>query len=160
MTNTLPEWQWCGHTIASHSDLPENVTDFVYLITFTSGHKYIGKKTVRAMRRLPPKKAQLALRKNFVRRELVNVPFLKYQGSTEHALGLEVASRTILYLCSTKKSATYLETALLFRTDAVLRNDYVNRNISGRFFADDLDGIVDSDTSSWAVIDTWKCVNV
>jgi hypothetical protein len=143
-----PVWTYRGKLIESHDALCSAATDFVYLITFTSGHRYIGKKTFRALRKLPPKKSQLKIRKNFVRREMVNVPFLKYQGSIEHAIGLVAASKEILYLCSDKKAATYIETALLFQVSAIFDERYVNKNISGRFYDNDLKGLLEfSDTS-------------
>lgn len=147
MSDRPNTWIYKGEVIASHDDLPADTSDIVYLLTFTSGHQYIGKKTVRALRKLPPKKSQLALRKNFVRREIVNVPFLKYQGSTDLAVGLLVERKEILYLCSNKKTATYLETALLFQTGAVFSDRYINKNISGKFYDNDLDGLLDEEVS-------------
>lgn len=114
------------------------------MITFKCGKKYIGKKQVRSVRRLKPTKAQLKVRKNFVRKELVNLPFVKYEGS--HGIeGLEIAEKEILYQCATRKASTYIESALLFQHDAIFDPTFLNKNIGGTFFDSDLKGLLDNE---------------
>ena len=138
-------WVYEDKEVTCHDDLLPGCTDFVYLITYTNGKKYIGKKTVRSVRRLKPTKKQLAIRKNYVRKELKDLPFVNYEGSSELVEGLEIAKKEILYQCSTKKAATYLETALLFQHDAILVPEFVNANISGTFFDSDLKGLLENE---------------
>jgi hypothetical protein len=136
-------WLFQGKEIKSHEDLHPDCTDFVYIITYTTGQKYLGKKTVRSIRRKKPTKTQLAKRKNYVRKEITNLPFLDYEGSSNLTKELEVEGKEILYQCSTKKAATYLETALLFYYNAIFDNEYLNENINGRYFNNDLDGLLE-----------------
>jgi len=130
-------WTYLGKPVASHDDLLPGCTDFVYWITFTNGKHYIGKKTVRSVRKKPPLKGK---KRN--RRVLTNIPFIKYVGSSEAVEGLLPASKEILYQCSTKKAATYLETALMFHHDVLFDPAFLNQNISGTFFDNDLKGLL------------------
>lgn len=134
-------WTYKNKPVDSHEDLLPGCTDFVYILRFGNKQCYIGKKTVRAVRRLKPTKKQLAIRKNYVRKEMVNLPFAKYEGS-HNKEGLKVLEKEIIYQCSTKKAATYLETALLFHHNAIFDDEFVNENISGKFFDNDLDGLI------------------
>jgi len=130
-------WTYKGESINSHDDLHPDCTDFVYVITYDDGRKYIGKKAVRAVRRKPPLKGY---KRN--RRIMTNLPFKNYQGSHEQAKDLTPVVKEILYQCSQRKAATYLETELLFEHCAVLRETYVNENIGGTFFSNSLDGLL------------------
>jgi hypothetical protein len=56
---------------------------------------------------------------------------------------LEIFKKEILYQCSTKKAATYLEAALLFHYDAIFDPKYLNSNISGTFYDNSLDGLIE-----------------
>ncbi len=132
-------WLYKEKQILSHADLLPQCTDVVYCIEYTDGRKYIGKKTVRGWRTLPPLKGKKRKRKI-----LKDQPFLKYEGS--HGIeGLEIKSKTILYQCAGKKAATYLECALLFHYNAIFDDEYLNQNISGRFFDNDLQGLLDQE---------------
>ena len=135
-------WTFQGRAVKSHDDLFKECTDFVYELEFSDGTKYIGKKCVRSIRRIKPTKAQLAIRKNYVRKELKNSPFIKYEGSSEENKGKTLVNKEILHQCSTKKTATYIETALLFSEHAILTAEYNNKSILGRFYDNDLDGLL------------------
>lgn len=135
-------WLYEGKEVHSHDDLKPECTDFVYLITYKSGKKYIGKKSVRSMRRLKPTKEQLKIRKNYKRVEMKNLPFVNYGGSSKEVEGQEIETKEILYQCSTKKAATYIETALLFEHEAIFSEEFLNKNILGSFFDNDLDGLL------------------
>lgn len=135
-------WVYKGKEIHSHEDLLPGCTDFVYEITYTNGQRYIGKKTIRSMRRLKPTKAQLKIRKNYVRKEMKNLPFVNYEGSHDKD-DLEVLTKEIIYQCGTKKAATYLETGLLFHYDCIFDDSYVNENIAGTHFDNSLDGLLE-----------------
>lgn len=136
-------WIYRGKEIHSHDDLMADCTDFVYVITYESGKKYIGKKTVRSLRRLKPTKAQLKIRKNYKRVEVKNLPFVDYVGSSKEVENEVVKSKEILYQCSTKKAATYIECAILFGEHAIFSDEYLNLNISGTFFDNDLEGLLE-----------------
>ncbi len=128
--------------IYSHNDLPDECTHIVYKVHFTDGTKYIGYKTVRSMRRLKPTKAQLAIRKNYKRVELKELPFIDYTGSSKENDGKVVRYKEILHFCSNKRTATYLETQLLFEANALTNEYYNNKNIGGKWFDNCLDGFI------------------
>lgn len=134
-------WIYEDKEVKSHEDLHPDCTDFVYQITYEDGRKYIGKKRVRSIRRKKPTKAQLAIRKNYARKEMTNLPFLKYEGSHDIE-GLVITKKEILYQCSTAKAATYIESALLFELDAIFTDEYLNKNIAGVHFDNDLNGLI------------------
>ena len=73
---------------------------------------------------------------------LTDKPFIKYEGSSEENEGKTLVSKEILYQCSNKKSATYIETAMLFENAVLFSKVYNNKNILGRFFDNDLDGLL------------------
>lgn len=130
-------WVYKGKEIHSHEDLLPECTDFVYEITYTDGRKYIGKKAVRSIRKKPPLKG-----KKRARRVLTNLPFVNYEGSHE-VEGLVIKEKEIIYQCSTRKATAYLETALLFHYDAIFDPAYINSNIGGKFFSNDLNGLIE-----------------
>lgn len=130
-------WLYHGKGIHSHDDLHPDCTDFVYMIKFKNGREYIGKKAVRAVRRKPPLKGK---KRN--RRIMTNLPFMKYQGSAEICKLLEVEMKQIIYQCSKRKAATYLELKLLIDFKALFNPVFLNENISGTFFKDSLDGLI------------------
>jgi len=138
-------WTYEGKTIHGHSDLDPLCTDFVYIIHYTNGQAYIGKKRVKAERRLKPTKVQLAIRKNYVRKEVKDLPFIKYEGSCKETECLEIASKEILYQCSGKQTASYLEEMLLFEVNAVVSPDYINSNIGGRYFDSCLNDLIETE---------------
>ena len=131
-------WTYKNKVVRGHEDLLPGCTDIVYLIIFRGGFKYIGKKTVAAMRKRPPLKG-----KKRARRVFTKLPFKNYRGSMEEADHLEIEEKEILYQCKTKKAATYLEAALLFHHDAIFDPAYLNKNISGTFFEGSLDGLLE-----------------
>lgn len=130
-------WIYNGTQIKSHDDLHPDCTDFVYVITYTNNRRYIGKKAVRAIRRKPPLKGY---KRN--RRIMTNLPFINYQGSHDQAKELTPAVKQIIYQCSKRKAATYLEMELLVKHEAIFLDRYINENISGTFFRNSLDGLI------------------
>jgi len=130
-------WVYKDKEIHSHDDLLPECTDIVYEITYECGSKYIGKKAVRSMRLKPPLKG-----KKRKRRIMTNLPFIKYEGSHD-VEELVIARKEILYQCATRKASTYLECALLFHFNAIFEDEYINKNINGKFFDNDLDGLLE-----------------
>jgi len=138
-------WEYRNKKITSHLDLLPTCTDFVYCICYESGKRYIGKKTVRAMRKLKATKKQIAIRKNYRRVEFKDLPFVNYIGSSKETEEEIVVSKEILFQCSTKKTSTYIEAAILFEEGALFSEIYLNKNISGVFFNNSLDGLLDKE---------------
>lgn len=136
-------WVYKNKNVESHEDLHPDCVEIVYEITYESGKKYIGKKSVRSMRRLKPTKKQLAVRKNFKRVELKNIPFVNYEGSSEETKDEIVSKKEILYQCSNKRTSTYIELGLIITCDALVSDDYLNKNALGKFFDNCLDGLIE-----------------
>ena len=136
-------WLYENKEINSHDDLLPECTAIVYVIHYVNGQRYIGQKTVRSIRRKKPTKEQLAKRKNYVRKEWTNLPFVDYEGSMDKSECPEIESKEILYQCKGKKAPTYVEAALLFQYDAIFSDDYLNKNILGKFFDNDLEGVLE-----------------
>jgi len=136
-------WLYNYKEIHSHEDLLPECTDIVYLIEYTNGKRYIGMKRVRAVRRLKPTKKQLATRKNYVRKEQVDLPFIDYEGSHKIKDCPEISRKEIIHQCSSKRTATYLEAGCLFEADAIFNPEYLNENISGKFFDNALEGLLE-----------------
>ena len=137
-------WKYKGRDILSHKDIPSEAVGFVYRLTYDDGRMYIGSKLTRSERRLKPTKAQLAIRKNYKRVELKDLPFIKYVGSSKDIpIGLKLTEKRIIAFTSNKRTLTYLETKLLFK-HSVLESDevYLNKSISGKYFDNCLDGLI------------------
>lgn len=131
-------WVYADKEIKSHEDLFAKTTDIVYLITYENGKKYVGKKAVRSWRSIPPLKGKK--RKRVV---LKNLSFIKYEGSHENAEKLKAVKKEILYQCSSRKASTYLECHLQFYYNVLFDDNYLNKNILGKFFDSDLKGLIE-----------------
>ena len=74
---------------------------------------------------------------------LTDKPFLAYTGSSKETEGLVIKEKHIIYQCTTKKAATYLEAMTLFDTHAIFSPEYRNLNVLGSFYDSDLDGLIE-----------------
>lgn len=119
--------------------LPEEVKYFVYLITYSDGTKYIGQKVVWSEIRLKPLKG---MRANAKRTKLTESNWLIYSGSSKYNNGKKPTSKEILYLCSNKRTATYLEAKEIMSRGAIENDSYNNKNCLGKFFDNCLDGLI------------------
>lgn len=127
------------------TEVPKNMEGFVYLITnLENGKKYIGKKNF--WTRQKDRKTG--------RRKKKPSDWGNYWGSCDElkedvkSLGEEKFLREILYLCPHKKSMSFYETMEQFKRDVILREDYYNTNIEGKFFSSEVEriyGIVESE---------------
>lgn len=61
-----------------------------------------------------------------------------YKGSSKDVKDLKIASKEILHLVPTKRNITYMEAKALFMHNAIEAEDYLNANILGKFFRDNL----------------------
>ena len=130
------KWVYQGEEIDS---LPDEVMYMVYKIDYTNGTSYVGMKVVRSELRQAPLKG---MRKNAVRRALKQSNWKTYTGSSQENVGLEIALKEILHLCSNKRTATYMEHKELFCRGAIESNLYNNANIGGKFFDSCLNGLL------------------
>jgi len=138
----LINWIYKGERVLSHNDIPDNCTHIVYKLYYEDMTMYIGYKTVRAIRKIKPTKKQLAIRKNYKRVELKDLPFIKYVGSSKENKGKKLILKEILYFTSNKRTATYLEQKLLFQEDVLFNDNFNNKNIGGKFFDNAMEGLI------------------
>ena len=122
-------WKVKGKVI---NEVPDGMEGFVYLITnLENGKKYIGKKTFWERRK----------DKKTGRRKKKESNWRDYFGSCDELiedvkkLGKDKFRREILYLCPHKKSMSFYETMEQFKRDVILREDYYNTNVEGKFFS-------------------------
>ncbi len=118
--------------------VPDDMEGFVYLIeNLTNGKKYIGKKTFWQRRK----------DRKTGRRKKVESNWKIYCGSCDELikdvkeLGVSHFVKTILYLCPHKKSMSYFETFEQFKRNVIMRDDYYNTNIEGKFFTSERENI-------------------
>lgn len=118
------------------TDVPKGMEGFVYVITnLTNDKKYIGRKNF--WTRQKDRKTG--------RRKTKESDWQKYFGSCDELiedvklLGQDKFSREILYLCPHKKSMSYYETMEQFKRDVILREDYYNTNVEGKFFSSEVE---------------------
>jgi hypothetical protein len=116
-------WYYKGKEFTSE-DIGDYI-GFVYVITNLLTHKkYVGKKGLMSVRRLPPLKGQKRKR-----RKVVETDWKKYYGSSEEVQmlveeqGTESFHREIIRLCTAKGELSYYETKMIFDTDALLKPD-------------------------------------
>jgi len=133
-------WLYKNKEINSIEDMPADTFGFVYLVTHTpSGKKYLGKKQLIANRTLPPLKGQKKKRK--IQKES---DWKTYYGSQAEIKTLVKESqdmlefvREIRIFVSTKKLLGYYENKLLYAYDVLENDEYLNNNISGKYFRKD-----------------------
>mgnify|MGYP006100969485 FL=1 len=133
-------WLYKNKEINSIDDMPADTFGFVYLVTHTpSGKKYLGKKQLIANRTLPPLKGQKKKRK--IQKES---DWKTYYGSQAEIKTLVKESqdmlefvREIRIFVSTKKLLGYYENKLLYAYDVLENDEYLNNNISGKYFRKD-----------------------
>jgi len=143
----------------SITELPDNISDFVYEITYISGKKYIGKKRARTIATKPPLKNGKArpthtgyINKNIrgkrvkLEQYVKELPWRAYTGSSTLTKDEVIEYKEILYLCTTGRTATYLENKLLYSVDAPINNKYINENIGGKIYSNCMDGLHESNT--------------
>ena len=127
-------WLHNNKEMKSHDDFSDDVVGFIYRISYTNNKVYIGKKLIRSLVRVKPTKAQLAIRKNYKRMEWKNKPFAKYNGSSKESVGLTIAKKEIIELCSDKINLTYAEMKHQVMCSVLTDDTYINANIAGKFF--------------------------
>ena len=128
-------WSYKGQPL---TEIPEGgYIGFVYIIEcIPTGQKYIGKKIFHSTSRKPVKGS--TRRKKTVKES----DWKNYYGSSELmrslilTFGKDQFIRTIVRLCKSKSEESYYETKLIFDTDALIRDNYINKwltaQINGR----------------------------
>jgi len=110
--------------------IDEGYIGFVYEITDSlNGKKYIGKKILTSLRKLPPLKGKTRKRKKWVHSD-----WETYYGSSETVKTLVQLRqpdfiRRILHLCKSKGELSYMEAKEQFDNDVLLTDDFYNEFI-------------------------------
>jgi hypothetical protein len=135
-------WYYKGKEFTSE-DIGEYI-GFVYVITdLSNGMKYIGKKILMSVRRLPPLKGQKRKR-----RKVVESDWKKYYGSSEEVKmlleekGPDNFKREIIHLCTMKGEMSYMECYHQMINHVLLRPDeFYNKFVGCKIHAKHLKGI-------------------
>lgn len=135
-------WIYNGEPFTS-DDIEENV-GFVYLITDTSGKKYVGKKLFKSKRKAPPLKGKTR------RRTIIKESDWKtYYGSSDEVRELvesgTMFTREILHLCKTKGELSYMELKEQIERKVLLRSDYYNGIIQVKIHASHVRNLKEDD---------------
>ena len=138
------EWSYEGE--ATPDEIDSELEGFIYLITYTDGTKYIGKKNFFSKSTLPALKSgeqrpnSQRIGKNVGgKRKYFDIVYKennwrKYTGSSKLTAGKEILKREILDICMTKRRLTYLEVYYLMIYKVLESDEYLNDNILGKFF--------------------------
>ena len=134
--------------IKSITDFPEGIIGFVYLIEYTDGTKYVGKKNIHSHVTLSPLKSG-EVRPNAKKvytigtgqrqyKEVVTKEsnWKKYKGSHTDCKKKTPKIKLILDYAYTKLDLTYLEVKHQFQQEVLEHKEFINSNILGKFFKD------------------------
>ena len=144
---TIPIWIYKTTPVTEITDMPEDVIGFVYMITTTSGKKYIGKKSLFSIRKRKFGKKEAALvtdkRKKLYEMVKKESDWKTYTGSNsilneDIKNGVEYKKEILEYAFS-KKQLSYLETKSLFSYGVLETEDeFYNSNINGTYYRKDI----------------------
>ena len=135
LTN-MNDWKYKGETFTvdqAQELIDAGAIGFVYEITdIKDGKKYIGKKLLSSVRKLPPLKGQ---KKKRVKR--AQSDWLTYHGSSTSVCTIlserpNDLFREILVICYAKGELSYMEAKIQFEREVLLSDDYHNGIISCR----------------------------
>ena len=134
-------WQYKDGEVSTKSP-PQSVYGFVYELTLKDGKKYISKKafwgttkknlTLKEIEALPNKRLK---KWKYVTKES---KWRSYTSSSKIFGSREVVEKRILMVAKSKRHLTYLETKYMFQHNVLEVDEYLNDNISGKFFRDNL----------------------
>jgi len=140
MTN---QWTWQDKPFTS-DDIGDYI-GFVYVITdLSNGKKYVGKKTFKSKRKLPPLKGQKRKRT-----KIVESDWQDYYGSSAEVKelveqnGKENYKREILHLCYKKGEMSYLELKEQMEREVLLSDEYYNGIIQVKIHRSHVQGLKD-----------------
>lgn len=136
-------WKYRGEFIDSLEDCPEGSYGFIYLITSSSGQKYIGKKALHSYHTVYSRVLnERTGRTNKVKNvEVTESNWQSYFGSSIEIKNLiksegtkQNFSREILRFCFSKKELTFREIQEQCSRNVLDDDCYINSNIAGKFF--------------------------
>jgi len=132
------KWKKDGLEV-SDKPVPSLLWGFIYLITYTNGKHYIGKKQFWSVTKKPFGKRKLAAMTDARAKKYEMVTkendWRTYVGSSKLTKGFTVESKEILEVCYDKINLTYCEQKHLMRADVLVDDTYMNDCIGGKFYA-------------------------
>jgi len=158
------KWLYEGEEISSLDDMPEDVFGFIYEVThIPTGKKYLGRKQLiytrkrkigkRETQKLKDEKKAngeknwwIVPKYKYVKKES---DWKDYYGSAESVQDLLTEGtekdfkREILDFAYHKKQLNYKETKLLYVREVLEKDEYLNSNISGKFYKKDTKNQID-----------------
>lgn len=141
-------WYYEGEEILKIEQMPDETFGFVYLIEYTDGKMYIGKKNLYSFRTLKALKSGKC-RPNTIERIYKNTGkgyrqgydrvrcesnWLTYKGSRAKTHKSDIRMKHILAYAFYKYHLTYLETYYQFFYEVLEDEDFLNDNILGKFY--------------------------
>ena len=141
-------WTLKGREVKHIKDFPEGAIGFIYMIHYSNGKKYIGRKSLYSFTKRNFGKKELALitdkRKKTYEIVKKEMKWQTYEGSKKEikdlkSQGINIVKKEILKVCFTLKQMTYYETQCLFSYGVLEGEDFYNDNILGKFYSRDLD---------------------
>jgi len=138
----MVEWAYNGLYIDDITQMPEGAFGFIYLVTTTSGKKYLGKKQLLSVRKKKFGKREIAKMENKRLKKWKHVikenDWKTYTGSNIDLNKLIEEGITyrkeILYYAFSKQELTYLELRELWTHRVLEDRNFFNGNIGGRFY--------------------------
>lgn len=147
----IKEWWFYSNLVEDISFFPDDIYGFVYILWYSDGKRYIGKKSLYCFKTMNPLANgkirnghqfffNKILNHKKVQREMVKVEsnWLEYQGSFDGAKEKRPEKKEIVYLAKSNQELAYLEAKLIFEHDALRNMYYINENVIGRFYRDKL----------------------
>ena len=148
----MSDWLLNGEAV-SHDFIPSEYIGFIYVISYTDGTKYIGKKnfwTTKEMDSLKSGKKRdghieyvgrnRGGKRVYRERVKTEMNWRRYNGSSAYTDGKEIQSKEILMMCKEKIDLTYWETYYLMERNVLFDDKYLNQNILGKFYSGQLAG--------------------
>jgi hypothetical protein len=146
-----------NEVISDNANPPENSYGFVYELLFTDNTRYIGMKNfftykekdlLKSGNKRPNhvnfinrnKKGKRIKEGKRIKKEIIKVEtnWRSYRSSSKLVKEKEIANKTILEIAYSKRHLTYLEAKWLFKEQVLEKNEYLNENILGKFFKNNL----------------------
>jgi len=122
-----------GHWNSTEA-VPEDALGFIYQITnLVSGRRYIGKKQMKSVKKLPPLKG-----KKNKRHKTVDTDWRTYTSSSNElnadivSIGKDKFQFDIIRFCGSKSQLAYYEAKAQFDQDVLLSEDFYNGIINCR----------------------------
>lgn len=143
------EWNYLNSPIYSIRDAPKDSIGFVYIIEYTDGKKYIGKKNLYSNKlvssidsfkktlpiKVTEKKVNSGKGFRITKYEAIfESDWKKYQGSAKECKNKICKNKTILAFAYSKLHLTYLEVKYQMYYNVLEDNTFINDNILGKFY--------------------------